>query len=198
MGEWRTLEVDWGRPAQASPAGCAAGRSSGASGAPRPRASARTSATRTASGSSTSTGCPRYGARPELSVALHAGIDTGGTFTDLVVLDDETGPARRREAPSTPADPADGDLPLARGGRRRRRLARVGDARHDGRHERAARAQGRARPAAHDGGLRGRAGDRADRQGGPLRPAPREAGAVRRAARLPRRPRAARRRRHAS
>ena len=30
-------------------------------------------------------------------MALHAGIDTGGTFTDLVVLDDETGRTRRRQ-----------------------------------------------------------------------------------------------------
>ena len=39
-------------------------------------------------------------------MALHAGIDTGGTFTDLVVLDDETGRAVVAKVPSTPADPA--------------------------------------------------------------------------------------------
>jgi 5-oxoprolinase (ATP-hydrolysing) len=39
-------------------------------------------------------------------LALHAGIDTGGTFTDLVVLDDESGGAVVAKVPSTPADPA--------------------------------------------------------------------------------------------
>jgi N-methylhydantoinase A/oxoprolinase/acetone carboxylase beta subunit/N-methylhydantoinase B/oxoprolinase/acetone carboxylase alpha subunit len=39
-------------------------------------------------------------------MALHAGIDTGGTFTDLVVLDDETGRTVVAKVPSTPADPA--------------------------------------------------------------------------------------------
>jgi N-methylhydantoinase A/oxoprolinase/acetone carboxylase beta subunit/N-methylhydantoinase B/oxoprolinase/acetone carboxylase alpha subunit len=37
---------------------------------------------------------------------LHAGIDTGGTFTDLVVLDDRTGRVTVAKVPSTPADPA--------------------------------------------------------------------------------------------
>ena len=40
-------------------------------------------------------------------MALHAGIDTGGTFTDLVVLDDETGRLVVGKAPSTPAAPAE-------------------------------------------------------------------------------------------
>ena len=39
-------------------------------------------------------------------MALHAGIDTGGTFTDLVVLDDETGDLVVAKRPSTPAAPA--------------------------------------------------------------------------------------------
>jgi N-methylhydantoinase A len=38
-------------------------------------------------------------------VALRVGIDTGGTFTDLVVLD-ETGRATQFKVPSTPDDPA--------------------------------------------------------------------------------------------
>ena len=101
-------------------------------------------------------------------MALHAGIDTGGTFTDLVVLDDETGQIVVGKQPSTPSAPAEAIFRCLRGGRRRARLARVGDARHDGRHERAARAQGRTRPATHDGGLRGR--DR--RSGGSTRRTP--------------------------
>lgn len=39
-------------------------------------------------------------------MALHVGIDTGGTFTDLVVLDDETGAVVTAKSPSTPDDPA--------------------------------------------------------------------------------------------
>ena len=37
---------------------------------------------------------------------LHVGIDTGGTFTDLVAFDDETGILAAGKSPSTPADPA--------------------------------------------------------------------------------------------
>jgi 5-oxoprolinase (ATP-hydrolysing) len=40
-------------------------------------------------------------------VALHVGVDTGGTFTDLVVLDDETGTVRVGKAASAPASPAE-------------------------------------------------------------------------------------------
>ncbi len=40
-------------------------------------------------------------------MALHAGIDTGGTFTDLVVLDDETGGVVVAKRPSTPGAPAE-------------------------------------------------------------------------------------------
>jgi N-methylhydantoinase A/oxoprolinase/acetone carboxylase beta subunit/N-methylhydantoinase B/oxoprolinase/acetone carboxylase alpha subunit/prolyl-tRNA editing enzyme YbaK/EbsC (Cys-tRNA(Pro) deacylase) len=39
-------------------------------------------------------------------VAHHAGIDTGGTFTDLVVLDDATGRVTVAKQPSTPSAPA--------------------------------------------------------------------------------------------
>src|ERR1700716_1635900 len=38
-------------------------------------------------------------------LAVRVGIDTGGTFTDLVLLQDD-GEARRLKLPSTPADPA--------------------------------------------------------------------------------------------
>src|SRR3981081_4556784 len=38
-------------------------------------------------------------------LAVRVGIDTGGTFTDLVLLEDD-GAARRLKLPSTPADPA--------------------------------------------------------------------------------------------
>ncbi len=36
------------------------------------------------------------------------GIDVGGTFTDLAMLDGETGQIRVAKVPTTPADPADG------------------------------------------------------------------------------------------
>ncbi len=39
-------------------------------------------------------------------MTLHVGIDTGGTFTDLVVLDDVTGELTVGKRPSTPAAPA--------------------------------------------------------------------------------------------
>jgi N-methylhydantoinase A/oxoprolinase/acetone carboxylase beta subunit/N-methylhydantoinase B/oxoprolinase/acetone carboxylase alpha subunit len=39
-------------------------------------------------------------------VALHVGIDTGGTFTDLVALDDATGEVTVAKCPSVPAAPA--------------------------------------------------------------------------------------------
>ena len=39
---------------------------------------------------------------------IRIGIDTGGTFTDVVALDEETGDIVTTKTPSTPANPADG------------------------------------------------------------------------------------------
>ncbi|MBO0827034.1 MAG: hydantoinase/oxoprolinase family protein [Streptosporangiales bacterium] len=39
---------------------------------------------------------------------LRIGIDTGGTFTDVVAVDEDTGEVVTTKTPSTPADPADG------------------------------------------------------------------------------------------
>ncbi len=41
---------------------------------------------------------------------LRIGIDTGGTFTDVVAVDTRTGTVMSTKTPSTPADPADGFL----------------------------------------------------------------------------------------
>ena len=41
---------------------------------------------------------------------IRIGIDTGGTFTDVVALDEATGELVTTKTPSTPADPADGFL----------------------------------------------------------------------------------------
>ncbi len=41
---------------------------------------------------------------------IRIGIDTGGTFTDVVAFDEETGETVTTKTPSTPADPAEGFL----------------------------------------------------------------------------------------
>src|SRR5919107_5832288 len=39
---------------------------------------------------------------------IRIGIDTGGTFTDVVAFDEDSGELVTTKTPSTPADPADG------------------------------------------------------------------------------------------
>ncbi|WP_324275276.1 hydantoinase/oxoprolinase N-terminal domain-containing protein [Blastococcus brunescens] len=41
---------------------------------------------------------------------VRIGIDTGGTFTDVVAVDEDTGRTTTTKTPSTPADPAEGFL----------------------------------------------------------------------------------------
>ena len=38
------------------------------------------------------------------------GVDVGGTFTDLLMIDEDTGETWRAKTPSTPADPSIGVL----------------------------------------------------------------------------------------
>ena len=92
-------------------------------------------------------------------MAYRLGVDVGGTFTDLFLVNDENGggavprqdavDARRPVAGRAHRRAAD-----LRGGRDRRRRAAQHPARHDRRDERRARVQGRARRADHDAGLR--------------------------------------------
>ncbi|WP_067462945.1 hydantoinase/oxoprolinase family protein [Actinomadura macra] len=56
---------------------------------------------------------------------LRIGIDTGGTFTDVVALDEDTGEIVTTKTPSTPADPAEG---FADGAAKALRLAGAGPA----------------------------------------------------------------------
>ncbi len=44
------------------------------------------------------------------TMGFRLGIDVGGTFTDLVLIQDETGEIWREKVPSTPANPAEGVL----------------------------------------------------------------------------------------
>ena len=41
---------------------------------------------------------------------IRIGIDTGGTFTDVVAFDEDTGELVTTKTPSTPSNPADGFL----------------------------------------------------------------------------------------
>jgi N-methylhydantoinase A len=41
-------------------------------------------------------------------MALRIGIDTGGTFTDVVAVDEDSGEIVTTKTPSTPGDPAEG------------------------------------------------------------------------------------------
>jgi N-methylhydantoinase A len=43
-------------------------------------------------------------------MAYRLGVDVGGTFTDLLLVHDETGNLHRVKTPSTPGDPAEGVL----------------------------------------------------------------------------------------
>ena len=130
-------------------------------------------------------------------MGVRVGIDTGGTFTDLVAVDEASGRWYVAKVPSNPAnpvaaisaalgtagfDPADVDV-------RRRR--------HHDRHQRRADPQRRARALSDDQGLRGRALHPADQPQAPLRLPLAQARAADAPPRLPARRRAASTRRAA-
>ena len=85
------------------------------------------------------------------------GVDVGGTFTDLIYIDDEAGQVIVHKTPSTPADPSIGTVQgiqrAVRDGRHRARPARPGLPRHDGRDQHRDRAQRRQGRDDHDQGL---------------------------------------------
>ena len=126
----------------------------------------------------------------EESWASSIGIDTGGTFTDMVVFDPATGEVDSLKTSSTPATPGQAIVnALDEGGVAAAEHRHV-HARDDRRHERADRAHGLQGRLRDDEGLRGHAVHPADQPQGALRPALDEAGAARREpAPLPRRAR---------
>ena len=82
-------------------------------------------------------------------MAYRLGVDVGGTFTDLFLVDDDDHRQWRVKTPSTPARPVRGRADRRRAhlrrGRHRARRAAQPRARHDRRDQRRARVQGRAR-----------------------------------------------------
>ena len=86
--------------------------------------------------------------RTFLLMATRVAVDIGGTFTDLVHLEAESGEVGAAKASTTPRRFEDGVLEaLGQADLRRRRLPRP---RNDGDHQRADRAEGRADRADHD------------------------------------------------
>ena len=129
-----------------------------ASGWKRPAAAATATAgarairrrSRAISASATSAASARHARRDGMSGSSIVGVDVGGTFTDLFFFDEARATFRTAKVPSQRGDEADGLSATActRFGPDRR--SRRHRARHHGRHQRAAGAQGRAhRPDHH-------------------------------------------------
>ena len=75
------------------------------------------------------------------------GVDVGGTFTDVLLVDEDSGETWRAKTSSTPQDQSVGVLAgidqVCRQAGIDRRRGRLGAARDNGRHERDPRGQGR-------------------------------------------------------
>ena len=97
------------------------------------------------------------------------GVDVGGTFTDLVVVDEATGGVRVAKVPTTLANQASGVVAALAAAAAGRRRAPGHRARDDHRDQRAPRAQGRADRAHHHARLPRRARARAAHAPDPLR-----------------------------
>ena len=105
-------------------------------------------------------------------MATRLGVDVGGTFTDLIFYDDETGEITRRKGADDPVGAPDG-RPAGRLGGADRRAARGREllpARHDGRDQRAAGAHGRGGRAARRRAASATSSRSARRARRPLRP----------------------------
>ena len=104
---------------------------------------------------------------------IRVGIDTGGTFTDVVAVDEDSGELLAVKTPSTPADPAEGFLTgirkalaaLGAGAGR----PRLGEPRHHGGDQPAAHRRRHRHRLHHHRGLRAPAGDRPAERAGRLR-----------------------------
>ena len=118
------------------------------------------------------------------------GIDIGGTFTDIVVYDHDSGRQWSRKVLTTHDDPARavaaGVAALLREGRLRAAALHQGRARHHPLHQRADRAEGRGHRADHDRRVRRHARDRPRAEVRAVRPRHREARAARAAQSPPR------------
>ena len=119
------------------------------------------------------------------------GVDVGGTFTDLIYIDDEAGEVIVHKTPVDARGSLDRHRPghqrAVRDGRHRARAARPGLPRHDGRDEHRDRAQRRQGRDDHDQGLSRHPAHRAPQEADELLALaePAVAGAADRAAPLP-------------
>ena len=112
----------------------------------------------------------------EFDMAWRVGVDIGGTFTDVALVDDASGAIGVAKVPTTPRNLAEGVLagPSQRHAALRPEAGRGGAARacHHGRHQRHPGGARRPRRAHHHARLPRRAGAAALRPRRPLRPVP--------------------------
>ena len=106
-------------------------------------------------------------------MAYRLGVDIGGTFTDIALIDEATGQIYTGKVSSTPQDPSGGFMEavqrlLAKQQIAAQDVAYIGP-RHHGRHQRHHRRQGRADRLYHHRGLPRYAGNRPPDSPHPLR-----------------------------